>query len=72
MLAVEAGEVIGLRLAKFARCEPDAPHEAQLMVTEKITAAFEAGLNLIAGATPCEIVDRYREHVAANARRLAV
>ena len=41
------------------------------MVSEKIAAAFEAAASLLAGATPAAIVQRYREHVAANARRLS-
>lgn len=72
LLVVEASEVIRLRLEKFARCETDANEEAELMVTEKVVAALEATAKLMAGATPASIVDRYREHVAANARRLSV
>ena len=71
MLAVEASEVVRLRLEKFARCEADAREEAQLMVNEKIAAAFEAGLSLLLGATPGAIICRYREHVAANVKRLS-
>jgi hypothetical protein len=71
MLAVEAGEVVRLRMAKFARCEADSGCEAQLMVSEKIAAAFEAAANWLAGATPAAIIGRYREHVAANAKRLS-
>ncbi|WP_257165755.1 hypothetical protein [Bradyrhizobium sp. SRS-191] len=71
LLAVEAGEVIRLRLEKFARGDQDSPYEAQLMVGEKIAAAFEAAASLCAGASPAAIVGRYREHVAANARRLS-
>src|SRR3954463_878643 len=71
MLALEASEVIRLRLTKFARCEADAPEEAHLMVNEKIAAAFEAGLSLLSGAAPGAIICRYREHVAANVKRLA-
>ena len=41
------------------------------MVSEKVDAAIEAGANWLAGASPASIIDRYREHVAANARRLA-
>jgi hypothetical protein len=41
------------------------------MVSEKIAAAFEAAAGLLAGGTPAAIVQRYREHVAANARRLS-
>ncbi|MEN3287861.1 MAG: hypothetical protein V7634_2161 [Bradyrhizobium sp.] len=71
MLAMESSEVICLRLTKFARCEADAPEEAHLMVNEKIAAAFEAGLSWLSGATPGAIICRYREHVAANVKRLA-
>ena len=71
MLAVEASEVMRLRMEKFARCESDAGEEAQLMVSEKIAAAFEAAANWLAGATPGAIIGRYREHVAANAKRLS-
>jgi hypothetical protein len=41
------------------------------MVSEKIAAAFEAGLSWLAGATPGAIIGRYREHVAANVKRLS-
>ena len=41
------------------------------MVSEKIAAAFEATASLFAGATPAAIIDRYREHVAANTKRLS-
>ena len=48
-----------------------AGEEAQLMINEKIAAAFEAGLSLLFGATPGAIICRYREHVAANVKRLS-
>ena len=41
------------------------------MAGEKIAAAFEAAASWLAGATPAAIIDRYREHVAANLRRLS-
>jgi hypothetical protein len=72
MLAFEACEVIHLRLTKFANADDDAEHEARLMVREKVDAAFEAGASLMAGASAATIVGRYREHVAANAKRLSV
>ena len=71
MLAFEACEVIHLRLTKFASADDDADDEARLMVSEKVDAMFEAGASLMAGATPATIIGRYREHVAANARRLS-
>ncbi len=72
MLAFEACEVIHLRLAKFASADRDTDREACLMVSEKVDAMFEAGVSLMAGASAASIVSRYREHVAANVRRLSV
>jgi hypothetical protein len=72
MLAFESCEVIKLRLSKFASADDDAEHEAQLMVAEKIDAMLEAGASLMAGASAAAVIGRYREHVAANAKRLAV
>jgi hypothetical protein len=71
MLAFEACEVISLRLAKFASADHDNDREARLMLSEKVDAMFEAGASLMAGATAASIVSRYREHVAANAKRLS-
>ncbi|WP_316159225.1 MULTISPECIES: hypothetical protein [unclassified Bradyrhizobium] len=71
MLAMEAGEVIRLRLEKFARGEADAGEEAELMVSEKIAAALEATAKLMAGASPAAVVDLYRDYVASNAERLS-
>jgi len=71
MLAMESCEVVNLRLAKFACADEDCEREASLMVSEKIFAAFEAGANWLAGASPAAIIGRYREHVTANTRRLS-
>jgi hypothetical protein len=38
---------------------------------KKIERDFEAGAGWLAGASPASIIGRYREHVAANARRLS-
>jgi len=70
MLALEASEVVRLRLEKFAHGDVDCEHEACLMVTEKVFAAFEAAASLFAGASIGSIVDRYRAHVADNVKRL--
>jgi hypothetical protein len=43
-----------------------------LMIEEKVNAAFESGANLMAGASANSVVDRYRQHVAANAERLSI
>jgi hypothetical protein len=70
MLAVEANGVVALRMMKLMRGGRRARREAELMVSEKIGAAFEATASLMAGASGDEIVHRYRRHVAANAKRL--
>jgi hypothetical protein len=41
------------------------------MVDEKVLAALEACASLLAGYGPEVVINRYREHVAANAKRLA-
>jgi hypothetical protein len=71
MLALESCEVVRLRLEKFAQADDEAEREARLMVGEKIAAAFEAAASWLSGASPATIIGRYREHVAANARRLS-
>jgi hypothetical protein len=71
MLAFESCEVIRLRLTKFASAGDDADREARLMMSEKVEAAFEAGASLMSGASVATIIGRYREHVAANAKRLS-
>ena len=71
MLAMEASEVVRLRLKKFAHGDDDCEREAMLMITEKIFAAIEASASWLSGAALGAIVGRYREHVADNARRLS-
>jgi 2-iminoacetate synthase ThiH len=71
MLAIESCNVISLRLTKLMDGTRESHEEARLMVSEKVNAMFEAGVSLMAGGTASGVVDRYREHVAANARRLS-
>jgi hypothetical protein len=70
MLAVEANGVVAQRMMKMMLGGRSARREAELMVSEKMHAAFEATASLMAGASGDEIVHRYRQHVAANAKRL--
>jgi hypothetical protein len=72
MLGLESGNVIGLRMLKLTRGGSDAINEMHLMVREKVNAAFESSTNLMAGASADSVVDRYRQHVAANAERLSI
>jgi hypothetical protein len=70
-LAFESGNVIGLRMMKMMSGGSGSRDEANLMVMEKVLAMFEASASLMAGGTAGSVVDRYREHVAANAKRLS-
>jgi 2-iminoacetate synthase ThiH len=70
-LAFESGNVIGLRLMKMMSGGSGLRDEANLMVMEKVNAMFEAGASLMTGGTANSVVERYREHVAANAKRLS-
>jgi hypothetical protein len=70
-LAVEANGVVALRMMKLMLGGRKARREAELMVREKILAGVEASANLMAGASGEEIIHRYRQHVAANAKRLS-
>ena len=72
LLALESSEVIGLRIAKLTGGGVDAQHEAHLMVSEKIDAVVEVGVRLLCGATAVNVINRFREHVAANAERLSI
>jgi hypothetical protein len=69
-LAVESSGVIALRMMKLMRGGESARREAELMVTEKLRAAFEAGASLVGGASNNDVIHRYRQHVARNAKRL--
>ena len=71
MLNIESCNVISLRLMELMVGTGDWPNEVQLMVSEKVNAMFEARANLMTGGTATSVVDRYREHVAANAKRLS-
>jgi hypothetical protein len=71
MLILESSSVVGLRLTKLTRGGSEAGDEANLMITEKIAAAFEAVETLLTGGGLSIVVERYREHVTANATRLA-
>ena len=64
LLALESSEVI-------AGGGVDARHEAHLIVSEKVDAVFEVSARLMSGATAINVINRFREQVAANARRLS-
>jgi hypothetical protein len=69
-LAVESSGVIALRTMTLMAGGKSARRESELMVTEKIHAAVEAAASLMTGASANQIIHRYRQHVAKNAKRL--
>jgi len=64
--------VTALRLLKIAGGGREARDEADLMVSEKTDALFEAGGSLCGAASAAMVISRYREHGAANAERLSL
>ena len=70
-LALESSEVIGLRVARLAAGGIDAQHETGLIVGEKVGASFEVGTGLLSGVTATSVINRFRDQVAANAKRLS-
>ena len=71
MLAIECQRVIELRLVRLAWGGREGRDEAHSMVAEKISALMEATSTLMMGGSPETIIARYREHVAANTKRLS-
>jgi hypothetical protein len=69
-LAFEANRVIALRLAKLAAGGLPARNEARMMVSEKISEAWGAGVTLMTGGSANKVIAGYRKRVTANARRL--
>jgi len=71
LLAVECSAVVNMRLLKLAGGGNDAFSEASLMIQEKVAAAVEAQAALFRGSTTLAVIERFREHVAENNKRLA-
>jgi hypothetical protein len=71
LLAFESNDVVRLRLARIAAGGSDAYDEASLMWDEKVAAALEAYAAIWNGSTTISVIERYREHVAANRLRLS-
>ena len=70
MLALESGNVIGLRCQKVLQGGASSLQEMQLMCAEKQLACSEACTALARGASANGIVELYRSKVAANQSRL--
>jgi hypothetical protein len=72
MLTVESSCVIGLRVTKMARGGWEAYNEVVLVVSEKVDAAIEAHTTMLTGGSAALVVNRFREHVASNQKRLTL
>jgi hypothetical protein len=70
MLAFKAPKVIELRLIRIAWGGAESPAEMQSMLSETFHAAMEATDTLMMGGSLATVIERYREHVAANTKRL--
>ena len=70
LLAAESSEVIALRTIKLMFEGEDAGKEVNLMIGEKFDAALQTTADLFSGVTGSEIIEGYRQKVAANADRL--
>jgi hypothetical protein len=78
MLAIEAQQVIAMRLTKMAIGGPGVQTEAALMVSEKLDAMAHGGRLMLRGAldgksdlNADKVVALYRRKVTANKRRLS-
>jgi hypothetical protein len=71
MLALEAQQVVALRMMKFAMGGARAQTEAGRMVTEKVSASMAAAATLLRGGTGHAVVAQVRRRVRSNSRRLS-
>ena len=71
MLALEAQQVIAMRMMRLSVGGAKSAREARRMMSEKVLAAGEAGVKLATGGSGHSIVKHYRRKVSANRRRLA-
>ena len=71
LLALESSEVIALRTIKLMFGGEGAAREVNLMIGEKFDAAFQTTADLFGGVPGSEIIEGYRQQVAANADRLS-
>ena len=71
MLTVESSCVIGLRVTKMARGGLELTTRPSLWSVRN-DAAGEAHTTMLTGGSAALIINRYREHVASNQKRLTL
>jgi hypothetical protein len=70
LMAIEAGNVISLRLQMLSRGDLAAVREAELMLSEKIVAFTQAGTDMMSGISSEVIRNNLRASIRANEARL--
>jgi hypothetical protein len=70
LLALEAQQVIALRMMKLSLGGPTGSREARRMLSEKVLAAGQVGIKIASGGSGHSVVKHYRRKVRANRRRL--
>jgi hypothetical protein len=70
LMTIEAGNVIALRLQMICRGDLAAAREAELMVSEKLTAFTQAGTDVLSGISTDVIRNNMRSVIRANEMRL--
>jgi hypothetical protein len=71
LLALEAQQVMAMRVMKISLGGRRGSEEAERMLSEKILAAGQAGMRLARGGSGHSVVKQYRRKVRANRKRLA-
>ena len=70
LMALEASNVIAMRLQMFCKGDAQALRESELMLSEKIDAFTQAGFDMAAGASTTLICKNFRAAIQANEARL--
>jgi hypothetical protein len=70
-LAIEAQNVLVLRLLKCSRGGTGAHREANRMVSEKVEAGIDASILMVMGGTAMDVIGSVRKRVDANGLRLS-
>jgi hypothetical protein len=71
LMALEASNVIAMRLQMFCKGDSQALRESELMLFEKIDAFTRAGFDIAAGASNTMIRKIFRAAIQANEARLS-
>jgi hypothetical protein len=71
LMALEASNVIAMRLQMFCKGDAQALRESELMLSEKIDAFTRAGFDIAARASNTMIRKNFRAAIQANEARLS-